>query len=88
MSITPEKVHAVRDILRMGCTCGVVTSDDSKAWDRAQEVLPELVADIEALLSADLIRTLQQELAYLRVEGRDIGGIVGVLKLLGVQDSE
>ncbi len=47
---TREDVKAIRDLLRMGCTCGVIEALDYKDWDDAQNILPTLADRIEALL--------------------------------------
>jgi hypothetical protein len=42
-------VDAIQALYEMGCSCGVITPDDSARWDEAQKRIPELLAALHQL---------------------------------------
>lgn len=47
---TRADFDAIAALYRMGCTCGVITVEDSAEWGAAQEQIPSTLAKLAALL--------------------------------------
>lgn len=45
--LSPAERRGIRTLWELGCTCGVVTSDDGKRWEEAQEAIGDLLNVLE-----------------------------------------
>jgi hypothetical protein len=46
---TEDEVAAVRALYELACTCGVVTTEDFRRWNLAQERVPSVIEKMAAL---------------------------------------